>query len=98
MSSTSITFNPFTKQFDFVGVSSGGSAITITGDSGGPQTASSFVINGMGGTTFDWDGSKFVIDTNPTSFTWVQVAGTTQAITKFTGYVCENSSLTTLTL
>lgn len=95
---SAIVFNPFTKNFDFTGSGGGGGSITITGNAGGPQTASAFTIVGTGGLTFNWDGTKFVIAGSSSGFTWNNVTGSTQSMSSGNGYVCSNAGLTTLTL
>lgn len=98
MATSTLVFNPFTQNFDFVGTSGGAGEITITGNDDNPQTSSAFTILGTGGLSFDWNGSEFIISGSATGFSWIDESGNTVAIVAGNGYVCSNSGLTTLTL
>ena len=94
-----IIFNPIGPPFEFTNDTGVVGSITITGDTGGPQTASTFgITGGTGGIQFDWNGSSFKINSTSLGFTWTTVSGTSQAMLPGNGYVTVNGALTTLTL
>jgi hypothetical protein len=97
--SSSIVYNPFTQNFDFVGTGSGppGAAVR-TINSNAPDVTGNYVLAGANGMTITQTAHTSTIGTPSGAFAFNPVPGTSQAAVKGNAYVLTNPGLTTVSL
>lgn len=101
--SSSIVFNPFTANFDFVGTGSGPSSGILTINSNAPDGAGNYVLAAATGgdqNAFKWTQSSHTstLSSNTGSFAVSTVVGVSQAAVAGNIYILTNPSLTTVSL
>jgi hypothetical protein len=95
---TSIVYNPFTQNFDFVGTGGSGGSGIQTINSNNPDGSGNYVLAGANGMTITQTAHTSTIGTPSGAFAYTTVSATSQAAIKGNAYVLTSVSLTTVFL
>lgn len=101
MSSISVLYNPFTQNFDFIGLQSTSAFVeTLTGNSGGAvsPTSNNIDIVGSGSITVVGNPSTSTLTISGGGSVWSSTALTTVALAAGNGYIFTSSLAVTATL
>lgn len=96
--SSSIVYNPFTQNFDFVGTGGSGGGGILTINSNAPDGGGNYVLAGANGITITQTTNTSTIGTPSGAFSFNPVLGTSQAAVKGNAYVLTSVMPTTVSL